>query len=140
MAHAAAHESEKPAHEADVHAHPVHAPGDDLPHHGLRQEEPKSPAWLPILGVVLLATAIVWWLSTPSDADEAAAAAAASASASAAASAPSAMVSAGPAPEAAPRPALTANNAPPRPEGMPALPPGMQYAPGAAINPKFKKP
>ena len=125
----------------------VHVPGDDLPHHGHALDEPRSPAWLPVLGVVLLASALVWWLSTPSDADEAAAAAAASASASAAASAsapPSSMATAAPTPvpqpAPMPQPTFTANNAPPRPPGVPPMPSGFQMAPGAAINPKFKKP
>ena len=141
MAHAAHDEP----HAAAAHGRAdetVHVPGDDLPHHGHALDEPRSPAWLPVLGVLLLASALVWWLSTPSDADEAAAAAAASASASAAAEAsasanPSSMVS------AAPMPTLTANNAPPRPSGLPGMPPlpsGMQLAPGAQVNPKFKKP
>lgn len=137
MAHAAHDET----HAAEAHG-TIHVPGDDLPHHGHALDEPRSPAWLPVLGVLLLASALVWWLSTPSDADEAAAAAAASASASAAVEAsasanPSSMVS------AAPMPTLTAHNAPPRPSGlpgMPSLPPGMQLAPGAQVNPKFKKP
>ena len=138
MAHAA-HEPDPHASEGDAHAHAA-APGDDLPPHGHRLEEPRSPVWLPVAGLVLLATVLVWWLSTPSDAEEeaAAAAASASASASAVASAPSSMAQ--PAPPPLPQPTLTANNAPPRPPGMPPLPSGMQMAPGAAINPKFKKP
>jgi len=124
------------AHEhAEAHeiSHSHGAEGDDLPAHGALPEEPRSPAWLPILGIGLLAVALVWWLSTPSAAEEARAAAeaAASASASAAASA-SASGSAAPDPGAPPEPTLTAIPAPAPPPPQPKVPrlgPGMQPAP-----------
>ena len=131
------------AHSPDAHGLPV-APavaGDDLPHHGLVHAEPRSPGWLPLVGLALLAGLLVWWLSTPSQAEEDAAAAAASASASASAAiapAPSAPPAPTPAAIPAPRPTITAVPAPPPPGG--GIPPGaMTVAPAAQINPKFKK-
>lgn len=123
------------AHVHDDHDHAPHAPtadGDDLPHHGAVLEEPRSPVWLPYLGAALLGVGVVWWLSTPNDAEErAAAAASASASASASAAAPEA------APAPSPMPTLTAVPAPPRP----VLPnASVTIAPTVTVNPKFKKP
>jgi cytoskeletal protein RodZ len=110
------------SHEDEAHeAHAPTAEGDDVPHHGAPLPEPRSPAWLPLLGVALLAAVLVWWLSTPSDAEERAAAAAASASAAASSSAsasanPTAVVAsaqqlvpAPPRPTAPPNPANPAN-------------------------------
>ncbi|GAC1540261.1 MAG: hypothetical protein NVS3B10_04950 [Polyangiales bacterium] len=112
--------------------------GDDLPHHGLVHAEPRSPGWLPLVGLALLAGLLVWWLSTPSQAEEDAAAAAASASASAAiAPAPSAPPAPTPAAIPAPRPTITAVPAPPPGGGIP--PGALTVAPAAQINPKFKK-
>jgi len=126
-------------------SHDEHAPlqeGDDLPAHGTVPSEPRSPVWLPFLGAALAGVALVWWLSTPSDAEEAAAAAAsASASASAAAAAP---------PEGAPQPAEAPKPAPPKPAPPPPPPggggahlpqgiKGLEIAPGVDVNPKFKK-
>jgi hypothetical protein len=112
------------------HAHAPSTDGDDLPHHGAALAEPRSPTWLPLLGLAMLAVLVVWWLSTPSDAEERAAAAAASASAAAEASAsaaaaaanapaPSVIASAQPAPPPRPTPAPNAPpNAPPLPNGF----------------------
>lgn len=101
------------------------ATGDDVPAHGGHLPEPRSPAWLPLLGIGLLALVLVWWLSTPNDDQErAAAAAAASASASASVQAP---------PEAAanaPNPNAPNPLAPPQ---KPALPPGFVPTP-AIVN------
>lgn len=62
-------------HDDAAHEHAEHAyvPGDDLPHHGPKLAEPRSPAWLPIVGILVFASMIVWWLSWPSDAEKAAA-------------------------------------------------------------------
>jgi hypothetical protein len=133
-----AHAAHDDAHEEAAHA-PAYVPGDDVPQHQPPVDEPRSPTWLPVVGVILLASALVWWLSTPNDAEEAAAAAAASASASASAAAAQASASANPSSMVSAVPTLTAHNAP-APPGMPPLPSGFQMAPGAAINPKFKKP
>src|SRR6187549_1459333 len=97
-----AHAAKDDAHDAPAHA--AYVPGDDLPPHGHVLDEPRSPAWLPVAGIVLLASALVWWLSTPNDAEEAAAAAAASASASASAAASAASASANPSSMVAPAP------------------------------------
>lgn len=122
---------------AQEHAHDDHAPlheGDDLPNHGTVLAEPRSPAWLPFLGAALAAVVLVWWLSTPSDAEEAAAAAAASASAAAAAAAPEG--------EAKPTPPPTP---PPAPQGqgggaqLPSALKGVNVAPGVDVNPHYKK-
>lgn len=115
-AHEPGHEDHAPLHE-----------GDDLPHHGPVLSEPRSPVWLPFLGAALAGLALVFWLSTPSDAEEAAAAAA-SASASAQDG------------EAAPPPAGEPAKAPPAPKGKVALPSGIQgkVAPTVDVNPNFK--
>jgi hypothetical protein len=84
MAHAAGHD---PAHDHD-HDPATMMEGDDLPAHGPVPEEPRSPAWLPLLGAALFGVLLILWLASPSDDQEkAAAAAAASASASASAAA-----------------------------------------------------
>jgi hypothetical protein len=127
MAHAHDH-----AHEAHAHA-PAHE-GDDLPHHGPVLAEPRSPAWLPFVGAALAGLALVWWLSTPSAAEEAAAAAA---SASASAESPPAAEAA----PAAPQPAQPQGGAPGRPQ-KPQLPPGIlkgQVAPTVDLNKNYKE-
>jgi hypothetical protein len=131
---------------ADAPEHAAHSPvgeGDDLPSHGALPEEPRSPAWLPLLGIALLAGTLIWWLSTPNAAEEARMAAEAAASASASAASASASASGAESAGLAPEPALTAIPAPPPPgpqPKMPRLPPGMQPAPGADLNPRFKAP
>lgn len=111
------------AHDHDDHGHAV-ADGDDLPHHGPVIEEPRSASWLPFLGLAMFAAALVWWLSTPNDAEEARAAAEAAASANASATG-SVIV---PAEEGAPKPAAPP---PPRPQNNPA-------GPAATLNPNVK--
>lgn len=120
----------------DDHHAPV-ADGDDLAHHGPVLAEPRSPMWLPYLGAALMAAGVVWWLSTPSDAEDARAAAAASASASASAAASAA---AEPPPAATPPP--TPPQQPPQPAPTPrpaASMPGLKVAPTVTVNPNFKK-
>ncbi len=63
-------------HPTDGHDEHAYVPGDDLPHHGPRLGEPKSPTWLPIVGILVFASMIVWWLSWPNDSERAAAEAA----------------------------------------------------------------
>jgi hypothetical protein len=128
--------SAEPAHdEAHAHAPSPHSTdaieGDDLPHHGAALAEPRSPAWLPLLGIALLAVVLVWWLSTPSDAEVRAAEAAASASAAAAAASASeaapptnVVASAQQLQPAPPRPVPTPiPNAPPNPANTPTFVP-----------------
>lgn len=101
--------------EVAAHAHANALEGDDVPHHGPVLTEPKSPAWLPLLGVALLALVLVWWLSTPNADEERAAAAAASASASASAeasAAPSAVIAQPAQPQAKPTGTVMVPNGP----------------------------
>jgi len=86
------------------HGHDLPTNGDDLPSHQPVAAEPASPRWLPLLGAVFFATALIWWLSTPSAAEEEAAAAAASASASASALASASASGAASASASAPAP------------------------------------
>jgi len=117
------------AHEHDDHGHAV-ADGDDLPHHGPVIEEPRSPMWLPFLGLAVFGVALVWWLSTPNDAEEARAAAEAAASASA--SATGSVVA--PAAEAPPKPEVRPA---PRPPGAPNNAPAA-VQPAMTVNPAVK--
>jgi hypothetical protein len=132
-----------PAHaeEHSDHAH-AHVDGDDLPHHGKLSAEPRSPTWLPVAGLIFFAGLLVWWLSTPTDDQEAAARAAASASASG-------SVSANPSAEAekAAQPAQTAtasarpaqvrvpNPAAPLPSNIQRARPTLSVMPGGSIVP-----
>jgi len=129
MAHAEAHEH-------NDHGHAV-ADGDDLPHHGAVLEEPKSPTWLPFLGVALFGLLLVWWLSTPSEDEEARAAAAASASASASAQEAPQPANA-PQPGAAPQPQPQPQPIAPGAKGAPGIPSGFKVAPTVTINPAFR--
>jgi hypothetical protein len=124
----------------DDHAIATVPDGDDLPHHGPHLEEPRSPMWLPYLGAALFGLAVVWWLSTPSQAEEDRAAAAASASASASAAASAGEAKPEP-PKPQPQPTLTAVPAPPRPAATAANIPkaAVTIAPTVSINPNFKK-
>lgn len=123
------------AHAHDDHHAPV-ADGDDIPQHGAALAEPRSPVWLPYLGVALFGACVVWWLSTPNAAEEARANAAASASASAAAAEEAPPGEAHPAePHGHPHPEPTLIPPPARP----GLGPELKIAPTATINPNLKK-
>src|SRR4051812_17248793 len=86
----------------ESHSHEAYIPGDDIPQHGVSLPEPKSPLWLPVVGLVLVATALIWWLSTPGtdDADSASKAASSASGDRSAQAAPS--------PAAPPKPTFTA--------------------------------
>lgn len=59
----------------DHHHDPFHGyvDGDDIPPHGALPAEPRSPMWMPIVGVLLFASLVVYGLSAPTDEEEVAA-------------------------------------------------------------------
>lgn len=103
-----------------THAHGEHdhdpfhgyVDGDDLPAHGPIPAEPKSPAWMSVVGVLLFAAGLVYALSSPTDEEERAAGKAIAATLASTFGAPSASASAQPQTEGAAKPAAP----PPQPK------------------------
>lgn len=106
-----------------THAHgehdhdPLHGyvDGDDLPSHGPVLAEPKSPAWMSVVGVLLFAAGLVYALSSPTEEEERAAGKAMASTFASSFGAPSASASAPPQTEGEAKPAAP----PPQPAAKP---------------------
>jgi hypothetical protein len=106
-----------------THAHgehdhdPLHGyvDGDDLPAHGPVPAEPKSPAWMSVVGVLIFAAGLVYAVSSPTDEEERTSGKAMASTFASAFGAPSASASAPPQPEGEAKPAAPA----PQPLGQP---------------------
>ncbi len=133
-----------------THAHGEHDPfhgyvdGDDLPAHGALAAEPKTPTWMPVVGLLLLAGGLVYALSAPTTEEQrqgerafAAALARAFPSASASATAIPTDDEGQPAqrPVAQPRPRAP-NGQPFPPAGTPLLPNGQPVPGGRPLMPQ----
>jgi hypothetical protein len=120
-----------------THAHGEHdhdpfhgyVDGDDLPAHGPVLAEPKSPAWMSVIGVLLFAAGLVYAVSSPTDEEERVAGKAIAATLASAFAAPSASAPpqtegeakpAAPAPQPQPQPAARPDQVRPRPRVLPA--------------------